>query len=172
MIFYYKGNAYPEYLKHGNACQFIIPTALKFCKGEGLDVGAGYWPLPGSKPIDIKDGQDACDLPSGEYDYIFSSHCLEHLPNPVRAIEHWKSRLKHGGVLFLYLPHPDMEYWKPQNCRKHLHLFYPKDVAKMLEDLGFTNVIHGERDLAWGFSVVGFNDEEDYPTGMARAYNL
>ena len=91
------------------------------------------------------------------YDYIFSSHCLEHLRDPVSALENWKSHIKDGGVLFLYLPHPDMEYWLPQNNRKHLHSWYPEDISKIMEDLGYDNVIHSERDMFWSFSVVGYN---------------
>ena len=156
MIFEYRGELFPEYLKHGNAAQFITPAALHFCRGIGLDVGAGRWPLPGAIPVELEAGGDAMDLPEGSFDFIFSSHCLEHLINPVSALEHWKSRLKAGGVLVLYLPHPDMTYWRPQNCRKHLHLFHPKDIAQMLKDLGFVNVIHSERDLAWSFGCVGY----------------
>lgn len=155
MIFEYRGQRYPEYLKHGNAMQFIAPTAKHFCVGDGLDVGAGTWPLPGARAIDVTRGEDAMALPAGQWDYVFSSHCLEHLSDPVAAIEHWRSRIRDGGVLFLYLPHPDMEYWRPQHCRKHRHLFYPADVARMLRDIGFADVIHGERDLAWSFACVG-----------------
>lgn len=156
MIYEYKGSKYPDYLKTGNAMQFIAPVALHFCRGSGLDVGAGKWPLRGARAIDIADGGDAYDLPQGKYDFVFSSHCLEHLVNPVAAIEHWRSRLRQGGTLFLYLPHPDMEYWLPQNNRKHLHLFHPQDTARMLRDLGFVDVIYSERDMAWSFAVVGF----------------
>jgi SAM-dependent methyltransferase len=157
MIFEYRGRLYPELVKHGNGCQYVTPIALKFCKGRGLDVGAGAWPLPGAEPIDLKYGNEAMELPHGPFDYVFSSHCLEHLPNPVAALEHWRSRIKPGGVLFLYLPHPYMEYWLPQNCRKHLHSWMPKQMAQIVRDLGFVDVIHSERDLAYGFSVVGFN---------------
>lgn len=155
--FEYRGALYPEYLRHGNACRFIAPIAKEFCRGVGLDVGCGKWPLPGARPIDLKRGDDAMALPEGTWDYVFSSHCLEHLPNPVEAIEHWKTRIVPGGVLFLYLPHPDMRYWRPENCRKHLHLFHPADVAAMLRELGFSNVLHSERDLAWSFACVGWN---------------
>lgn len=158
LLYEYRGELYPDYLKRGNACQFIAPTALQFCKGRGVDVGAGKWPLPGAIPVEISDGGDAYRLPEGgePFDFVFSSHCLEHLPDPVRALEHWKSRLRWGGCLFLYLPHSAMRYWNPQYCRKHLHLFHPADVAQLVRDLGFINVIHGERDLAWSFAVVGF----------------
>lgn len=157
LVFEYGGDIFPDYLRRGNACRFIAPTALEFCKGMGFDVGAGRWPLPGAIPVDLGDGVDAYRLPEGEgLDFIFSSHCLEHLANPVVALELWRERLREGGVLFLYLPHPDMRYWRPQHCRKHLHLFHPKDTADMVRDLGFRNVMHGERDLAWSFAVVGF----------------
>lgn len=157
LLFEYKGELYPDYLKRGNACRFILPTALEFCKGRGFDVGAGRWPLPGAIPVDIGHGVDAYHLPEGDdLDFVFSSHCLEHLADPVRALQGWRDRLRPGGCLFLYLPHPAMRYWNPQHCRKHLHLFHPEDVAQMLRDLGFVDVIHGERDLAWSFAVVGF----------------
>ena len=93
-----------------------------------------------------------------KYDYIFSSHTLEHLPLYVKALEHWKTRLKKNGVLFLYLPHPDMEYWNPQNNRKHYHLFDPLNLVKVLKDLGYSNIISSERDLYWSFSLIAFND--------------
>lgn len=164
MIFEYRGRLYPDLVKHGNGCQYVAAIAQQFCKGAGLDVGAGKWPLPGAIPIDIKDGGDAMELPHGQFDFIFSSHCLEHLANPVAALEHWKSRLRQGGVLFLYLPSPEMRYWRPENCRKHLHMWHPVDMAQMVSDLGFRDVIHSERDLAYGYSVVGFN----YPPGCDR----
>lgn len=157
MMYEYKGELYPEYLKDGNATRFIVSAAMHFCKGKGLDVGAGKWGLPGATPIDLCDGKSAMELPDGPYDYVYSSHCLEHLPDYVAALEHWKSRIRSGGVLFLYLPHPDMRYWRPENCRKHKHIFWPKDMAQLVTELGFTSVIHSERDLAWSFAVVGVN---------------
>lgn len=160
-LFEYRGHLYPDYLRRGNAAQHVIATAQHFCTGKGVDVGAGKWPFPGAVAVDVGRGNcDAYTLPPGPWDYVFSSHCLEHLTDPVLALEHWRANLAPGGVLFLYLPHPDMEYWRPQNCRKHRHLFYPADVARMLWDLGYVGVIHGERDLAWSFAVVGFNPEK------------
>lgn len=156
MIYEYKGSLYPDYLRTGNASQHILTTAAHFCRGVGIDVGGGKWPMPGATVVDWQNGGDAMFLPNMQADYVFSSHCLEHLPDPIEALIHWQSRIKPGGVLFLYLPHPDMEYWRPQNCRKHLHQWWPADMAKIIRDLGFVNVIHSERDLAWGFAVVGF----------------
>lgn len=157
-LFYeYKGKTYPAYLKSGNACSYVMPFAMEFCKGVGLDIG-GYldWTLPGARAINITrdDGFDAYNLPPGTYDYIFSSHTLEHVPNYVQALNVWKAHLRPGGVLFLYLPHPDMEYWLPQNNPKHIHMFRPDDVEKLLRDLGFSHVMASQRDLYWAFAVV------------------
>ena len=158
MIFKYKGKLYTDYLQQGNAWQYIANIAKQFWYGVGLDVGGGKWPLSGAIPVDKASGADAYCLPGGEYDYIFSSHCLEHLHDPIKVLLHWKSKIKKGGVLFLYLPHPDMEYWLPQNCYKHLYSWRPDEMAKIVSDLGFKDVIRSERDLAWSFSVVGFNN--------------
>lgn len=159
MLYEYRGGLYPDYLKSGNARQFIQPAADHFCRGRGLDVGAGKWALPGAVAVDLEYGGDALDLPAGPWDYVFSSHCLEHVADPIAAIEHWKSRIRPGGVLFLYLPHPDMTYWLPQHCRKHRHSWRPTEMAEILRDIGFVNVLHSERDLAWSFAVVGFSPE-------------
>lgn len=156
--FRYRNKQYPNYIKHGNACAFIVPYAKEFCKGEGLDIGGYFdWTFPGAKAINIlhDDGLDAYNLPFRKYNYIFSSHTLEHLPDYVKALCYWKDHIKKGGTLFLYLPHPDMEYWRPQNNRKHLHVFYPVDMANLLKDIGFKEVFYSERDLYWSFSVVG-----------------
>jgi SAM-dependent methyltransferase len=173
VIFEYRGRLYPELVKHGGGSVYVAPIAMQFCKGRGLDVGAGKWPLPGAIPVDIKDGGDAMELPHGPFDFIFSSHCLEHLTNPVAALEHWRTRLRepvpssmtpdgrpwtNGGVLFLYLPHPDMTYWRPENCRKHLHSFTPERIEQMLSELGYCHIIVSGCDLAFGFSAVAFRD--------------
>ena len=129
LTFSYKNNLYPAYIKEGNAAGYIIPFAKKFCKGRGLDIGGFLdWSFPEAIPINIlnEDGWDAYKLPDEKYDYIFISHTLEHLTDYVKALEYWKKHLKKDGVLFLYLPHPEMEYWLPQNNRKHLHSFYPQ----------------------------------------------
>ena len=79
----YRDKKYPIYETSGNASQFAIPFAKHFCKGEGLDIGCKEldWAFPGATCIDIdfKDPWEAFNLPDKKYDYIFSSHCLEHL---------------------------------------------------------------------------------------------
>ena len=160
-IYEYKGKLYHYYLREGNAVKYISDIARYYCNGNGLDIGGTTeWSFPGAQIVNIiydDVDHDAYSIPPDRYDYIFSSHCLEHLHDPVTALIYWKSHLKPGGCMFLYLPHPDMEYWLPQNCRKHKHLWTPGDMVKIARDIGLTNVISSERDMYWSYTVVGWN---------------
>jgi predicted SAM-dependent methyltransferase len=52
-------------------------------------------------------------LPDELVDYIYSSHCLEHVDNWIETLEYWIKNLKDGGILFLYLPDFSQKYWRP-----------------------------------------------------------
>jgi SAM-dependent methyltransferase len=49
-------------------------------------------------------------VPSGTFDYVISSHCLEHVPDTLRNLEEWLRVLKDDGCLFLVLPHRDRTF--------------------------------------------------------------
>jgi len=112
----YKGKFYPDYLTVGGACHAIFRQALQYCKGKGIDVGAGLWPLPGAVPVDIWRGPGAAktlgEIPNGSQDFVFSSHCLEHNEEWEGVLSDWISKLKPGGIIFLYLPHPECGIWE------------------------------------------------------------
>lgn len=115
----FEGRFYPDYLTVGGTSHVIERTALKYCKGIGLDIGAGYWPLPGSTPIDLTRGPGMTrilsDIPTASQDYVFSAHTLEHIADWIPELDKWVSKLRAGGHLFLYLPHPDCGLWHPRN---------------------------------------------------------
>lgn len=148
----FKGDIYPKFQSEGNAAQFAIPFAKHFCKGVGYDIGYNKpeWKFPGAMGVD--DGRvhlpnmpvyvEQCDsewnatnFPDGpNVDYIFSSHCLEHLPNWVDILDYWATKLKSGGVLFLYLPDFSQKYWRGWHNRKHLHAFTPGIFKHYIKD--------------------------------------
>lgn len=68
-----------------------------------------------------------------QVDYVFSSHCLEHLDNWVKSLDYWISKLKIGGTLFLYLPHHSQKYWSPFSNKKHIHSFGRNIIREYLE---------------------------------------
>jgi len=155
----YKGDKYPHFQSIGNASQFAIPFAKHFCFGEGYDIGCmkSEWAFPGATPIDLSfnDPWDANHLPKGQVDYIFSSHCLEHVSDWAGTLLYWTEKIRSGGTLFLYLPHYDQKYWRPWNNRKHLHTFVPGMIVDFMQDNGYNNIFSSQRDLNHSFIVVG-----------------
>jgi len=155
----YKNRKYPALQGIGNASQFSIPYAKHFCEGKGYDIGCNRhdWAFPGAKAIDIifDDEWEAYNLPDEQVDYIYSSHCLEHLPDWVRALDYWRTKIRPGGTLFLYLPHYNQEYWRPWNNRKHVHIFSPQILKDYMEDRGYVNIFCSDRDINDSFMIVG-----------------
>jgi predicted SAM-dependent methyltransferase len=154
----YKGNIYPEFQTQGNAAQFAIPYAKHVCIGTGVDIGCNReeWKYPGAYAVDPEINEyDALNFPYNNLDYIFSSHCLEHLNNWVDVLDYWTSKLKVGGTLFLYLPDYSQTYWRPWHNRKHINIFTPNIIADYMQDCGYTNIFKSEVDLNNAFMVMG-----------------
>jgi SAM-dependent methyltransferase len=155
----YNGIKYPEFQSKGNAAQFAIPFAKHICIGYGYDIGCmkKEWSFPGSVPIDIsfEDGYTANNLPKLDVDYIFSSHCLEHIPDWVTTMDYWYDCLKVGGVLFLYLPDYSQLYWRPWNNKKHLHIFNSTIIKDYMLDRGYVNIFFSNVDLNNSFVIYG-----------------
>jgi SAM-dependent methyltransferase len=154
----FDGDQYPYFQSLGNASQFSIPFALHFCKGVGYDIGfcKDEWKLPGARGIDIglEDGYHANHLPDEQMDYIYSSHCLEHVDHWVETLELWISKLKDGGILFLYLPDVSQKYWRPWNNRKHNHCLTPSIIQSFLKDKGMKHILVSGIDLNNSFMCV------------------
>lgn len=160
----FRNKKYPEFITNGNHAQFILPVAKHVLAGKrlGVDIGCNRveWSFPGSIPIDltIEDSYHAMDLPHvGELEYIFSSHCLEHLYDWQAVLEYWAACLKTKGIMFLYLPHLDCEYWdvRYMPTKRHVNNLKAEVIAYELEILGFKDVFYSKRDAAYSFSVYG-----------------
>lgn len=124
----------------GNEAEKIKWRLLEWTRGRGLDIGCGMW-----KPFNHFIGVDTVPAPgvnltshclyldflaSGEYDFVFSSHLLEHLEDTQGALKHWWRLLHPGGFLILYLPHKDYypNIGQPGANPDHKHDFTPDDV--------------------------------------------
>lgn len=132
----YKGESYPKFQAEGFAAKFAFPYALQVCHGTGYDIGPNRpeWKFPGAIAVDpaIDPAFDAMHLPEGKVDYVFSSHCGEHLSNYVEALDYWHTKMKIGATLFLYLPDYSQVYWRPWNNRKHVHVLSPQIIRDYL----------------------------------------
>jgi len=133
--YYKKAKLYPDYLKKGNMTESAECLAELYCKGSGIDVGGGKWPLVGAKLIENTKSENAY-LIKGEnksLDFVFSSHTLEHLENWQEALTEWYRVLKIDGILFLYLPHPCCKMWDKEVLNQHKWTPSPKIVSNFLE---------------------------------------
>lgn len=157
-LIYYNNNKYPKFQTLGNASSFAIPFAIHFCKGKGYDIGFNKeeWKFPGAIGIDLvlNNGFDANILPQEEVDYIYSSHCLEHVDNWILTLELWISKLKPDGILFLYLPDFSQNYWRPWNNKKHKHCFTPTIINEFLKDKNMKNIFVSGIDLNNSFMIT------------------
>jgi SAM-dependent methyltransferase len=97
----------------------LEPDERRLLAGEGIDIGCGDDPVaPHFQPFDRAQG-DAADparhLPPGRtFAVVFSSHCLEHLPDPAAALRAWWRLLRPGGSLVLVVPDAELYehgYW-------------------------------------------------------------
>ena len=152
------GHKYLDFQSQGNAAQFIIPFALKVCIGNGYDIGycKEEWKLPGAIGIDSSNGSEysADYLPSTQVDYIFSSHCLEHVNNWICTLDYWLTKIKKGGVLFLYLPDYSQTYWRPWNNKKHQSIMNPQYIKDFLESKNCKNIFVSGVDLNNSFTIL------------------
>ena len=82
-----------------------------YCKGEGLDIGFGSDLITNdAKGYDFEHGnaQYLKGVKDNSYDFVYSSHTIEHLPDPAEGVKNWFRVVKPGGYLILYLPHRDL----------------------------------------------------------------
>jgi SAM-dependent methyltransferase len=70
----------------------------------------------------VAEATDLGFIPDGSYDFVLSSHMLEHSANPLRALHEWLRLLKPEGTLFLVLPHRDgtFDHRRPVTPLRHL----------------------------------------------------
>jgi len=86
----------------------------RYMRGVGLDIGyrgdiSDASPvLAGAVGVELgENGYDGIHIkrPDSSVDYVFSSHCLEHLSEPEKNIREWYRLIKLGGFLVLMVPH-------------------------------------------------------------------
>ena len=112
--------------------------ATRYFRGRGLDVGGGSDSLalyaelfPGIQNIDIwdigdGDAQKLAGVEDESYDFLYSSHCLEHLVDPADGLSHWIRVVKPGGHLIVDVPDEDLYeqgQWPSAFNPDHKHTF-------------------------------------------------
>jgi SAM-dependent methyltransferase len=87
------------------------PEVLNLLSGTGIDIGCGVDPItPNAERFDQEQG-DANQITHHvrkQFDFVFSSHCLEHMRDPEASLKEWFSLVKPGGHLIILVPDEDL----------------------------------------------------------------
>ena len=80
----------------------------------------------------ISEATDLHGIPSGIYDFVASSHVLEHVANPLKALHEWSRISKPTGKLLLVLPHRDgtFDHRRPVTSIEHMVSDYNSNVCE------------------------------------------
>jgi len=91
--------------------QLFTAEERQYFRGRVLDIGAGADPVsPEAFAFDQAQG-DANRIVAfapGSFDCVYSSHCLEHMHEPVETLSNWWSLVAPGGILFVIVPDEDL----------------------------------------------------------------
>ena len=116
----------------------------KYLKGKGLDIGCGgdKLKLEAGTVTGINiDGEYLEKFRDEEFDFVYSSHCLEHLQDIELAVKNWSRVLKKGGFMYAVVPDwviYEKKIWPSLFNGDHKHTF----------SLGYTRDMVG-RDNHW-----------------------
>ena len=116
----------------------------KYCKGEGLDIGYGpFLVSPNASGWEYRNG-DAQYLDGVEdesFDYVYSSHCLEHMVDVRIALKNWFRVVRKNGYMIISVPDRDL-YEKRSHLpsrwnidHKHMFLLGEKEEPDTLDIL-------------------------------------
>lgn len=125
-----------------------IELAKRYCQGLGLEIGALCFPWPNVrthnmdyvsaatlraqykehqdkqfKNVDIIDSAETCEqVKDNTYRFLVSSHNLEHMENPIGALQNWVRVVKTGGHLVMAVPHKDHCFDRDRDVTTLRHL--------------------------------------------------
>ena len=80
----------------------------------------------------IAEASDLSGVPAQRYDFLVSSNCLEHVANPLKALEAWREVLVPGGTMVLVVPRRDstFDHRRPYTTFAHLKADHAADVGE------------------------------------------
>jgi SAM-dependent methyltransferase len=127
-------------------CNFAANTLWERDAGDG-----GAFHFAADRPPGRQYVAEATNLDqvaSSSYDFLLSSHALEHTANPLKALAEWRRVLKPAGTLVLVVPHKDgtFDHRRPATTLAHLQEDYRVDRGE--DDLTHLDEVLALHDLA------------------------
>lgn len=149
---YGRDKLFPRYVTNGSALDIGCGGAmfLSYLKHHGWQVkGVDISETAAKTAKKVYDidvfvgGVEDAPFASESFDFIRMSHVIEHLPYPLETMRHISSLLKPEGVLYIETPNIDCfelehcdKYWFPLETPRHLFLFSPVTLEKLLGEVG------------------------------------
>lgn len=111
--------------------------------------GSGFHYHPARKPgfQFFCDGTDLRQVPNASYQALLASHCLEHIANPLRALNEWNRVLTGDGLLLLILPHKDGTFDRRRPATELQHMIQDYEMKVGEDDLTHVQEILELHDL-------------------------
>jgi len=106
-----------------------------------------YYPNKRGKVI-INDSVNICNVDDSSYDFLFSSHSLEHIANPLKAVREWTRIIKDDGYIVIIVPEKSacFDHAREYSQFSTLLTQYNRDVGE--DDLSTLPEILRNHDLA------------------------
>jgi len=114
-----------------------------------------------SGKVIINDAVNITNVKNETYDFCFSSHSLEHIANPLKAINEWLRIIKKGGYIIIIVPEKSLCFDHRREYSSFSTLFsqYEKNV--------------GEDDLSTLREILTFHDlNKDLPAGNFTEFTI
>jgi SAM-dependent methyltransferase len=133
-----------------HAVQRAVGAGNGVAAGGNRAFGAGK--TPGFEFI--AEGNALGMIAEGSYDFVLSSHMLEHSANPLKALREWRRILKPVGGLILVMPHRDgtFDHRRPVTSLEHLLQDFNRDVGE--DDPTHAAEVIALHDLSRDFGVT------------------
>lgn len=105
---------------HIDNCNFSGDTVWEGAISEGNSFVFDKRAAPGRQYV----AEASClqCIADASYDFVLSSHCIEHLANPLQGLSEWIRVLKDDGLLVLVVPHKDgtFDHCRPVTALAHM----------------------------------------------------
>jgi len=96
----------------------------------------------------IAEASNLSEVDSRKYDFVLSSHLLEHCANPLKAIREQLRVLKDGGTLILVVPHYETTFDRRRQVTPLSHLVSDSDANRGEDDLTHLSEVLSLHDLS------------------------
>lgn len=118
----------------------------------------------------VDDGSTLSTIADESLDFIIANNLIEHLENPIRALENWHAKLKAGGIIYMAVPNKRHTFDKDRSLTTIEHLVGDYTASKdMLEKRNFYHFVETAEIIE---KRVGKDAEERVIDLINRDYSI